>query len=349
MVVVGGWAILQDCKRGDWSISSTAVGRLKDALLKRLNLDRPDIAAAWIKPELPFLVDAIRHMLPFLNGTAVPKVHDGRRQHIEQGDVSSVGEGHGDDKHIEWARTNAAQCVALCWSMGAAVRIVETTAGVDLLDGVIDTMQQVIDSNSNPKLAATTGTTAATTSKIRSRFRGQCVGALAVLRISLSVEIKTDPKFQVVDTSGIRNALVQRCDNCLLGPRVQEEFPDVGAIVSTHVGGSGSAGGSSTYIRLLGWIVWCLLVVACLCSGATVAAAYIFKNSMAQQIVTAPYSSRYAAGIVSMLALVYMYGNAVFDWGSNSPGPIGEIGALTNFVLQSSGGAGKNVVKTKVS
>ena len=73
MVVIGGWSILQDCARGDWFISSAAVGRLKDALLLRLNLDQPEMAAAWIKPELPFLLDAIRRMIPFIDGSAVPQ------------------------------------------------------------------------------------------------------------------------------------------------------------------------------------------------------------------------------------------------------------------------------------
>ena len=73
MVVVGGWAILSDARRGDWGLASGAVLRLKEALLKRLDLDRPEEASPWITPEMPFLMDAVRAMLPFLDGSALPR------------------------------------------------------------------------------------------------------------------------------------------------------------------------------------------------------------------------------------------------------------------------------------
>ena len=354
MVVVGGWKILQDCSRGDWSISSTAVGQLKDALLKRLNLDRPDIAAAWIKPELPFLMDAIKHMIPFLNGSNVPtnphstNNNTTRRQHIDQGDAMNPNSK--DIKHIEWTRTNAAQCVALCWSMGAAVRIVETTEGVDLIEKIIDIMIENINLNQNQNSPNDTKdgvneATAASTS-VFNRFRGQCVGALAVLRISLSVQIKTPKKFQVVDTTNVRAAIVQRCDDCLSVPSIQLEFPDVGAITKSS-GNGGFGSGRPRQGSLIGRMIWFVFVVICLSCISVVVAGYFFKQRKAKEIMDEENFGRNACGMVTMLALVWNVGNAVFDWSGGDSSADGEMGALTNFVLQSGGASGD--IKTKVS
>ena len=334
MVVIHGWQILQDCTRGDWSISSAAVGRLKDALLLRLNLDRPEIAAAWIKPEIPFLLDAIRHMLPFLEGTNIPKTPtNGRRQHVDQGDTTD--DGRDDLKHIEWTRTSAAQCVALCWSMGAAVRLVETTEGVDLFERVIDSMVSVVLEGGS-----------------KGKFREQCVGALAVLRISLSVEMKVAKEYQIVDTSAVRTALVSKCDASLL--QVQDEFPDVQAVVSTHAGSGGKGGkggrGGRGGSGVCGALVWWSFVLTCACCVLFLLAAYVLKAEAAVVVVRDVRFPKYACGMVSLLALAYMYGNAMFDWsgGSGVSGAESELGAVANFVLRQGGGGG-DIKATKVA
>ena len=82
MVVVGGWAILSDARRGDWGLASAAVLRLKEALLKRLDLDRPEEASPWITPEMPFLMDAVRAMLPFLDGSALPRKQQAQLENL---------------------------------------------------------------------------------------------------------------------------------------------------------------------------------------------------------------------------------------------------------------------------
>ena len=372
MVVIGGWSILQDCARGDWFISSAAVGRLKDALLLRLNLDQPEMAAAWIKPELPFLLDAIRRMIPFIDGSAVPQntTRNGgneedspknktTRQQINQG--ATVHDGRLDYKHIEWTQTNAAQCIALCWSMGAAVRIVETTEGVDLIEKVVDCMQQASATSGAHGAAAAGGKNILDNSgnsdnsdkpRIANRFRGQCVGALAVLRISLSVEIK--PSATTVydmNTTAIRKALVQKIDSILA--TVQQEFPNVQAILKTH----GSAGASSATFkqthchgvhRWVGLGIWVALLLAqCGYLWLWLSGRYL-NHEHAKQLINRPKFHQYSCGTITMLALVYVYGNAVFGW-NDIDSATSDLGALTNFVLQTGGGARTRLKTTKVS
>jgi hypothetical protein len=332
MVVIGGWSILQDCARGDWSVSSAAVGRLKDAILLRLNLDRADMAAAWIKPELPFLILAIRRMIPFIDGSAIPHSKKVLRKHIDEG--ATTHDGRSDYKHIEWTRTNAAQCIALCWSMGAAARIIETTEGVDLIESVVDIMHKVSVAKNDNSDDSNTG--------LPTRFRGQCVGALAVLRISLSVEIKPTTKLVYsVNTTNVRSALVQKCDHCL--SLVQDDFPNVHAIMTTHGKNDPSGASKGVARQKIGWCVWLLFHFTLVCFLVLFIFGKNLNNESIQKIRNLPKFGQYSCGFITCLALAYMYGNAVFGWNDSRTS---DLGAVTQFVLNNGGVGNNNTGKT---
>ena len=90
-----------------------------------------------------------------------------------------------------------------------------------------------------------------------------------------------------------------------------------------------------------------VFVVICLSCISVVVAGYFFKQKKAKEIMDEENFGRNACGMVTMLALVWNVGNAVFDWSGGDSSADGEMGALTNFVLQSGGASGD--IKTKVS
>ena len=85
---------------------------------------------------------------------------------------------------------------------------------------------------------------------------------------------------------------------------------------------------------------FCFLALLC---------SHYLESKAAAVVVEDPRFPRYACGTVSLLALAYMYGNAVFGWSSagGMSGVESELGAVTNFVLRQ--GAGGGIKATKVS
>jgi hypothetical protein len=230
------------------------------------------------------------------------------------------------------------------------VRFVEKDAGAELVSRAISLVRQCFESDASPQ------------------FRGQCAGAIGVLRISLGVEVKM-PRPGALETAAL---LAERCEDCLV--LMAEEFPDVAAVLRSYTGkevgegggggGSNEKGGSSSSLStsasyearaLVGLgLVAVVLVVACLLlvPGAEAHLPPWVRSAKTRleavdirAFVHGPNFSPTVCAVVSLVAGCVLYARALGWVGSSGGGGSGmgreaQTAAFAKFMLAGSTSVG---------